>query len=324
MTDKMVTIICIVVLIIFIIISILLPKKAHYKGLVVFDIDNTVLCRGAMMGNSQCNRGSSNIGFFGPWLLYPQNPCSQNELIHPPTYDSQNNKWINPPQTAYSPDKLNEWGGNQPKYDGRCLKNELEDGRDISCSIHAPNKLALDPNNCDSSDVDKDGYAKGVDCGAKNRAAKIIKMCRDKNYAVAVNTAEFKDDAKSKTKYLKSIGFTDQELTFPEEGGNLTYNVSQGADLYSQAKQKGINLLALQKKYNLPKNKIILLDDQMANCKAVRDLGFKAYNINTTFGQTYGWSCDQLKDGAKQTDPGSCQCGITDKQIDEIFKLLEK
>jgi hypothetical protein len=281
-----------------VILGIVIPKKG-YAGAVVFDIDNTTLCRGSMCGNQLCSKNQ--------YTLNPENPCSESETIHA--------SWQ--PQIFRAPN-----GFRQPVYDGRCQKGELGDGRDISCSIHKFNTGKLtDVTNCDSTIDPLTGFPKGIDCGAMNRAKKIIKMCRDKNYAIAINTAEFQVDALSKIVYLKAIGFTDDELKLIDDGGVITYNKSEGMDMYTQAKQKAINMISLAKKFDLPRHKVMLIDDMMANCKAVRDMGFKAYNVSTTYGQMYGWSADRVKNASNTPTPDK-QCGITDSQMTKIFELL--
>jgi hypothetical protein len=281
-----------------VLLGIVIPKK-RYDRAIVFDIDNTVLCRGSMCGNQLCSKNQ--------YTLNPGNPCSETETIHAP--------WQ--PQIYRAPNEFK-----QPVYDGRCLKDEIGDGRDISCSIHKFNTGKLtDVTNCDSTIDPITGFPKGVDCGAMNRAKKIIKMCRDKNYAIAVNTAEFKEDALSKIIYLKAIGFTDDELKLIDDGGIITYNNSNGMDMYTQAKQKAINMISIAKKFDLPRDKVMLVDDMMANCAAVRHIGFKAYNISTTFGQTFGWSADSITGGDTTPAPDK-QCGITDSQMTQIFKML--
>jgi hypothetical protein len=283
----MIEIIALILAVSMVLVAIVIPRK--YRGVVVFDVDNTILCNGSMMGNSKCTFKK----------LSPTNPCTDKETIY-------SNK---APQIIY--------GGTQPTFDGTCLKEELKDGRDISCSIHSFNPMAENIS-CDPSIDPKTGFPVGIDCDAQTRAKKIIKMCRDKKFAVAINTAEGKEDViKFRMDYLKTLGFTDDELKFIEDGGIITYNKTKATDMYTQAKQKGINMIALAEKFGIERQSLILIDDQMANCKAVRDMGFQAYNCSTTFGETYGWSCFG-KDSSS-----TCHCGITDNQINEIFKLIE-
>ena len=272
-------------LILIILVSGLIPKK--YDGVIVFDIDNTLLCNGSMMGNSKCIKDF--------YSLSPTNPCSDKEIIY-----SQKS-----PQIKY--------GAEQSEYDGRCLKEEGKDGRDISCSIHRFNYQKVSNFSCDPTLDPITGFPKGIDCDTQKRVQKLIKSCRDKNYAVAINTSEFKDDVINRIGYLKTLGFTEEELKFIEDGGVITYNISKSTDMYSQAKQKAINMIALGEKFGLSNDELILIDDQMSNCKAVRDLGFRSYNVSTTFGEMYGWGC-----GSDTT----CQCGITDSQTIEILNML--
>lgn len=276
------------IILLAIIIALLIPK--YKKGIIVFDIDNTILCNGSLLGNDKCNH-------------YPtaESPCSVTETIHP---------WSSP-QVAYG----------QPYYDGMCRKDQLKDGQDITCAIHAYNSLP--PTNCDPTIDPVTGFPKGTDCLLAERIQSVIKMARDKGYYVAINTARTYDAVVPIFPYLKNLGFYDSELQDFQKGGMITYNTNSTigfTDLYTTAKQKAINMISLSNRFNMPRNRMVLLDDQLVNCKAVRDEGFKAYNVSTTYGQQYGWSCDSLTVG-QERDP-FCQCGITDGQINEIFNLL--
>jgi hypothetical protein len=263
--------------------------KASCKGVVVFDIDNTVLCNGSLLGSSQCNHY--------PWAQWP---CSNAETIHLAT-DIQ--------------------APGQPVFEGRCVKNELNDGINLDCTIHNSNSGYPNAVNCSSTLNPTTDKPDGVDCGARDRAMKFISTLRDKGYAVAINTARFQEGIASAIPYLLYIGFAKDELQSLEDGGIIVYNKSRAFEYVTQAKQKAINMISIAKKFNLPRNKLILIDDQMINCKAVRDMGFKAYNVSTTFGQTYGWSYDSIIYGQSTADSTS-QCGITEKQIQEIFNMI--
>lgn len=266
-----------------------IPKRRKTKGVVVFDIDNTILCNGSLLGNLQCNHYPT-----AEW------PCGNAETIHP----------YNAPQAK-----------NQPVYDGKCVKDELSDGKNIDCSILNFNSLSPDPNLCISTIDNTTGKPFGIDCSVRDRTKALITNIRSKDYAIAINSARFLENITPLVPYLLYLGFTKDEVKSIEEGGVITYNKSKSTDIYTSAKQKAINMIAISKKFNVDRKNVILLDDQLVNCKAVRDMGFRAYNVSTTFGQMYGWSCDNITDVPTKKN-STCQCGITDNQSIEIINML--
>ena len=181
-------------------------------------------------------------------------------------------------------------------------------------------------------------FPKGVDQTLVGRMKSIISACRRNNIGIGINTARFRKDVLSQNSYLQLLGFKGEELKDFSEGGSITYNASQGADMYTQAKQKALNMVSIAERYGLAKDRVVLVDDQIINCLAVRGMGFKAYNCSTTLGQTYGWSVDpatgMLAGADKQGNKISSkwfnngnkkseyQCGITDDQIAPILSLL--
>ena len=345
----------------------------NYNGMVVFDIDNTILCRGMMAGNSRCTAaGSEAIRLIGNYKddnskKYFMNTCGG--IANDPKDSDQNRpdygttKFYTYPSfkfnlgpdgttgPTWSQDTSGNWvpdaahriiQGRGDPMDARCVKPALGDGDQYTCSLKnnydaVQNAGTLPLDGCSPELVEfptKDYlgnpatvvFPAGVDCELKTRVRNLIQICRKNNVGVAINTARFTDFINpAQLPYYKSLGFTDNELLSFNKGGHFTYNFSQGLCIYTQAKQKALNMVSLQKRFNLPKSKMILVDDQLINVMAVRDFGFQGYHCSTTMGQTFGFSQDHLKDWNSPDpakDNSDVQCGITKNQIPEILKAI--
>lgn len=329
-----------------------------YKGMIVFDVDNTILCRGALAGNSRCMAHTTD---YGPIQYnsfkdadgktkYWINSCGgvgtdpNTTDIYPPNYGTT--PLYTYPQLKGYIDKegVVDWSKSTPPIqgrgeplDGRCTKPPLGDGDQFTCSLKTGSPVNLPTDSCDPGLTTFDNvkdifgnsivFPKGVDCGLKERIKRLIKICRDNDIGIAINTARFEEDVENpgQIAYFKELGFLDSELKSFNNGGHIMFNNSKSFDIYGQAKQKALNMLSMQNRYNLSKEKMVLIDDQFINILSVRGQGFKGYHCSTTLGQTFGFSQDHLKDWKNpdiSKDNSDVQCGITKDQAIDILKIF--
>lgn len=112
-----------------------------------------------------------------------------------------------------------------------------------------------------------------ITCGIGN-AKRAIDICKQNNYKIAINTARvlpFYDDIR-----LNDLGLTESEIIDDFYHGK-EYNCSfanndEFRDQIAETKVK--HMYTLANKWNLPKDKVILFDDQEANISKAQIHGF--------------------------------------------------
>lgn len=114
-------------------------------------------------------------------------------------------------------------------------------------------------------------------------AAETIQTCRDNKCLIAFNTARgspYFEDLK-----FNKLGLTREEVAkeFYHGNYNITHSFNrEGLDNYI-AETKVKHLDTISKKYNIPKNKIILFDDNRLNIQYATNYGYATVFANNPY-----------------------------------------